>query len=76
MGNPWTKQEINILNSLIAQHGVSEGSRRAAMQLPRTASSCVGQFYYQSKEKMSVRTQFQKFEYKNGEAYAVFKIVG
>jgi hypothetical protein len=76
MGNPWSKQEKNILNRLIAQHGVGEGSRLAAMQLPRTADSCVQQFYYQSKERMSVRTQFQKFEYKNGEAYAVFKIVG
>lgn len=76
MGNTWTKQEKKILNSLIAKHGVSEGSRRAAMQLPRTASSCVRQFYYQTKEKLSVRTQFQNFQYKNGEAFAVFKIIG
>ena len=70
----WSKEEFKILNECIFLHGVEEGSRIASMKLPRTSASCKAKYYYKQNTNQKLKTEFHKFQFKNGQAFAIFKI--
>jgi hypothetical protein len=70
----WTKKELDVLNQSITTYGVVEGSRVASMKLPRTSASCMAKYYYKKSTNQKLKTEFHKFQFKNGQAFAIFKI--
>ena len=47
----WSVNEKSTLLTLVAEHGASEGCRRAAKQLKRTENACSWQYYAANKTK-------------------------
>lgn len=75
MGPQWNSREKKILSTNIAKYGVDKGAEETSKVLPRTKSACIGQFYYKTKESISVKSKFEGFEKRNNDVYAIFKVI-
>lgn len=59
----------------IAKFGVDKGCEETAKALPRTKAACMQQHYYKTKELISVKSNFEGFEKRNNDVYALFKVI-